>query len=100
MPRKHGTRRRGKINQRQLTRRGTPIAKSSAEEIRAAIAKLTAEQQNKLMGEAPASEAAGKLLTDEQVKVELIEKAYNAGPDGLSFDEWVRMKQPTLDNDE
>jgi hypothetical protein len=76
------------------------MAKSSAEEIRAGIAKLTAAQKNKLMGEAPASKAAGKLLTNDQVQAELIEKAYNAGPEALSFDDWVSMKLPTLDKKE
>jgi len=75
------------------------MAKSDAEEIKAGIKKLTLDQRKKLMGEAPAAEAAGKLLTDEQVQAELIEKAYghNSGSGDLSFDDWVQMKIPSLD---
>lgn len=47
-----------------------------------------------------ASEGAGKDLTDESVQTQLIETAYNTHPEELSFDDWVKMKLPTLDKDE
>jgi hypothetical protein len=76
------------------------MMRTSAEGVKAAIAKLTPEQRNKLLVEAPASEQAGRILTDEQVPEDLIQKAYNAGSDSLSFDDWVSMKLPVLDKSE
>ena len=75
------------------------MAKSDTNEINDRIKELTPDQRIKLIGEAPAAEAAGKLLTDEQVQAELIKKAYcvHSEADALSFDEWVQMKIPSLD---
>ncbi len=75
------------------------MAKSGKDEIKAGIANLSPNQQNKLMGDAPANEAAGKNLTDKDVKADLIENAYDADESDLPFDEWVQMKLPELDKD-
>lgn len=73
------------------------MAKSSAEQIKTGVTKLTADQRKKLLGETPASKARGKPLTDEQVQAEMIEEAYSTGSKDLSFDDWVQMKLPTVD---
>ena len=72
------------------------MAKSNAKDIKDLIAKLTNEDKMKLFGKAPAGDAAGKDWTDEKLQAELIEKAYDARSESLSFDEWVKMKLPTL----
>lgn len=75
------------------------MTKSNAEEIKAGIEQLTPDQRKELMGEAPGDKAKGKLLTDEQVQAQLIEEAYcsDSASNSLSFDDWVQMKDPTLD---
>jgi hypothetical protein len=76
------------------------MATSSTQEVRAGIAKLTAEQKKKLAIESAATEWTGKCLSDENLQAELIEKHYNALSVSMSFDDWVQMKFPTLDKRE